>query len=57
MYDSNNFNNIDECQKFPGETFFAEFQFTVSKNKRTFIKKAVLHTTIHSTYNLNALQS
>ena len=39
MYDSNNYNNIDDCQKFPGETFFAEFQLTVFKNKRTFIKK------------------
>ena len=45
MYDSNNYNNIDECQKFPGQTFFAEFQLTVFKNKRTFIKKAVLNTT------------
>ena len=31
--------------KFPGKTFFAGFQLTVFENKRTFMKKAVLHTT------------
>ena len=37
MHSSNNDNNNNECQKFPEETFF--------KNKLTFMKKAVLHTT------------
>ena len=36
MYNSNNDNNN---RKFPGKTFLANFE-----NKRTFIKKAVLHT-------------
>ena len=31
--------------KFPGKTFSAGFQLTIFENKRTFMKKAVLHTT------------
>ena len=38
-----NDDNNDYCQKFPGKTFFAGFQLTVFENKRTFMKKAVLH--------------
>ena len=42
MY-NNNDNNKNQFQKFPGKTFFVGFQLTVSKNKGTFMKKAVLH--------------
>ena len=45
MNNNNNDNNNSECQKFPAKTFFAGFQLTIFENKRTFMKKAVLHTT------------
>ena len=41
MYNNNN----DKSQKFPGKKLFAGFKLTVFEDKRTFMKKAVLHTT------------
>ena len=45
MYNNDNNNS---CKKFPGKTFFfgkTGFQLTFFENKRTFMKKAVLHIT------------
>ena len=44
MYNRNNDNN-NEYQKFSGKIFFVEFQLKALENNRTFMKKAVLHTT------------
>ena len=45
MYNNNNdSNNNNLRQQFCGKTFFVGFQ-KINENKRTFIKKAVLHRT------------
>ena len=41
MYNSIN----DKSQKFPGKKLVVGFQLTVFEDKRTFMKKTVLHTT------------
>ena len=41
MYNNNNANNNDWCQKFSGKTLWPDF-----KDKLTFIKKTVLHTVL-----------
>ena len=46
MYNNNDNNSNNECQKFPEETFFGDFNKHFLKISLLLWKKSVLHTTV-----------